>query len=281
MKIARVVPILALALLALFFWQGSGQPAPDNAIPLAPPGFLDAASAEGADVSVLEAIADEAGIAAYFKAGSAIDLNDVRAEFRVVEDETGTYIIGSVPVSGYPESDDVHAYVDVDGWILVYYPQDEGWLVGDTVDWLAYYNAGNTDLTTKLESVVETLAAAATVSYTGSTHYHFQYPNATSFAVLVEQTSSSGSFDFSIPGEWTYLERSYSLAWLGNADPTTMEFTLNGTLIYDDSRGPGWHDRVSTLSPTEVPVDVTHTASFSGGNVDTVYGSIVVLYQVP
>jgi len=283
MKFSKFVPIVVLALLALFFWQGRAEPVPDNGFQLAPPGFVGAAAAEEVDVAVLEAIADEAGISAYFKADTAIDLNTVRPLFRTIEDETETYIIGSVPVSGYAESDDVHAYVDVDGWILAYYLESEGRSTGDVMNWIAYDDSGATELPTKMESTVEALANAAGVPYTGSTHYHFQMPNATNIAVLIEHTSSSGDFDFSIPGEWEYLERSYSLAWFPNPDPadTELTFTLNGEELYYHMDGNGWHDYAATINATKMPPDTTHTAAVSGVSTDTVFASIVLLYRVP
>jgi hypothetical protein len=283
MKIPRIVPFLALVALALFFWQGRAQPAPDNVLQLVPPGFVSAAAAEGADAAVLEALADEAGIAAYAKVDTPLDLSLVQPLFRTVEDETETYIIGSAPIPGYVESDDVHAYVDVDGWILAYYPQAEERDLGEILDWIAYHGTNNTLLTTKLENVVEEFALAAGATYTGSTHYHFDYPNATSMAVLVERTTSMGSFEFSIPGEWTYLERNYSLAWLANPNPTSVSFALNGTLIHEDGSvtGPGWHGYVAPLNADDIPADVTHTATVAGQGVDVLYGSIVLLYQVP
>lgn len=284
MKIPKFVPIVVLAVLALFFWQGRAEPVPDNGFELAPPGFVGAAAAEEADVDALEAIADEAGMSAYFKVEGPIDLSTVRPLFRTIEDETATYIIGSVPVSGYGESEDVHAYVDVDGWFLAYYLESEGRSTGDVMDWIAYDDSGMTELTTKMENVVEALASAAGVTYTDSTHYHFQMPNATNMAVLIEHTTSSGEFDFSIPGEWEYLERSYSLAWYPNPDPalTELTFTLNGEEIYTHHEdGDGWHDYAATINATKMPPDTTHTAAVSGVSTDTIYASIVLLYRVP
>lgn len=283
MKIPKFVPIVVLALLALFFWQGRAEPVPDNGFQLAAPGFVGAAAAEEADVAVLEAIADEAGMSAYFFAGTAVDLSTVKPLFRTVEDETETYIIGSVPVSGYGESEDVHAYVDVDGWFLAYYLESEGRSTGEVLDWIAYDDSGATELPTKMESVVAALATQAGMTYTGSTHYHFQMPNATNLAVLIEHTTSSGDFDFSIPGEWEYLERSYSLAWYPNPDPTDTEltFTLNGEELYYHMNGNGWHDYGATINATKMPPDTTHTAAVNGVSTDTIYASIVLLYRVP
>lgn len=283
MKVLKWVPFVLLALLALFFWQGRQEAPPKGTLQLVPPGFVGAAAAEGEAGAALETVTAEAGMSAYFKADSTIDLNQVEPAFRTVEDKTADYIVGSVPVPGYAESYDVHAYVDVNGWILAYYPQAEGRSVGDTVDWLLYYDSGDTVLTTKLAVVVQALADQAGVTYGGSTHYHFRYPSATDIAVLIERTSASGNFEFSIPGEWTYLERSYSLAWRAASDATqtVMTFLLDGNVVYTHTDEQNWHDYAATLGTTKVPPDEMHEVSITGEGTDVVYGSIVLLYQVP
>ena len=67
---------------------------------------------------------DEAGITAYTDTGFTIDLDNARDAFRTVEQETATYSIGSVAVPGFPDSEDAHVFVNLNGWIGAYYDRD-------------------------------------------------------------------------------------------------------------------------------------------------------------
>ena len=53
---------------------------------------------------------DEAGITAYTDTGFTIDLDNARDAFRTVEQETANYLIGSVAVPGFPDTEDVHVH---------------------------------------------------------------------------------------------------------------------------------------------------------------------------
>ena len=116
-----------LTCLALLFGVGGvrlARPAePDNAHPLKAPSFLSVAYAEDAALeAALASIFDnEAGIAAYFKSPSAISLASVAPLYRTIETQTAQYIIGSMAVPEYPESEDVHVYVHTNGWVMAYY----------------------------------------------------------------------------------------------------------------------------------------------------------------
>ena len=83
---------------------------------LRPPSFISVARAEGA--SIPAAIENEAGISAWLQSPLPIALNSFRSVFRVIEVETTDYIIGTVRVPNYDESEELHVYVHRDGWIL-------------------------------------------------------------------------------------------------------------------------------------------------------------------
>lgn len=68
---------------------------------------------------------EEAGISAYTNVGEAINLGNAKTAFGTIEYETSDYIIGSVPLPDYAETEDVHAYVHKDGWVVAYYLEDE------------------------------------------------------------------------------------------------------------------------------------------------------------
>lgn len=79
-------------------------------------------------------------MSAYVNTGFTINLNIVRAAFRTVERQTDTWLIGSVQVPGFPESEDAHVFVHQEGWIVAYY--ERGSPVARTVQWSSHANPG-------------------------------------------------------------------------------------------------------------------------------------------
>ncbi len=271
----RIVLFVSLTILVAFFASSirPTQSGNENSFSLHPPKFVSTASA--AATSALSAIEEEAGISAYYKADSSIDLGQIRNMYRTIEDETSTYIIGSMAVGTYPESEDVHVYVDVNGWILAYYL--DGVPTGKIVDWTTYHNSGQATLTTKLETTVSAVAGQAGVPYSGATHYHFQFPNATHIAIALEHTTTYGVFDINIPSEWGYLERS----WSAGGDHH-LDLWVNSERVLDANYS-GWNTYEGLLTAAQLPPDQFHTIGVDeiGGGGQDVYGSIVLLYRIP
>jgi hypothetical protein len=159
-----------------------------------------------AGLPAAEIIQKEAGISAYFKADSAIPINeDLRNMYRTVEDETATYIIGSMAVEDYSDTWDVHVYVHTDGWVLAYYGKDEP--TSKIFDSKAY--DGGTHIPTILEKVLGGVASFVGAADADITYYHFQYPNATNMMLVADQDSA---FEITLPSAgFSYLERSWIL----------------------------------------------------------------------
>jgi len=143
--------VLSLLIALLLVSAGPAPAAPvqdDGVLRLQPPSFVRSAHAqEGvtSDTVAPEATPlgfpeDEAGIAAYFKSANPINLNNVKSVFRVIEAQTAEYIIGSVPVTNYPDTEDVHVYVHKDGWFLAYYLAADP--VGKIFNWRQYHDTG-------------------------------------------------------------------------------------------------------------------------------------------
>jgi len=162
---ALVAGAVVLALLVAFGWmRQTGAPAsPDNVFRLQAPPFVGVARAETGSVASLAE--DEIGMSAYLEAPTGISLDDVRDLYRTIETETADYIIGSIPIGEYPETEDIHVYVHTDGWILAYYLVEDP--VGKIFDWRAYHDSGRTVLTTRLENMVAVVAGEAAVPYLG------------------------------------------------------------------------------------------------------------------
>lgn len=277
---ATVVMLLIVVLILAFtlsndMKQHSGN---GNSFALASPPFVDVAYAESG--SVTDFPEDEIGIAAYFQAPAPVDLNDVVPVYRTIEVQTSDYIIGSVPVPNYAsESEDVHVYVHVDGWVMGYY------LAADPavkiIDWSVYNGA---TIVTKFDTVLTTVAAAIGTTLPATTYYDFRYPNATDLLLVAEAQYNTGadSFEVNLPSNFVYYERSWSLSCRDvpfNANQA--EYYLNSTEIYSTiCPGGDWTNEQGLLTNIQLPPDVFHTIEIMTNSADG-FGGLALVYLVP
>ena len=231
-----------------------------GAIFLARPAF-----AEGMDTTFLE---EEAGISAYTNVGQAIDLEMAKTVFRTIEYETDEYIVGSVPLPDYAETEDVHVFVHRDGWVVSYYLRDEP--TGKIVDWEDY--GGGAITGTKLEDGIFVVCAAIGVAAGDYKYYHFKYPYANKLMIVAEEANADGydTFRIKLPSDFIFYERSYSHDH-GGQSSSSMRIDGEGisNVYYSTNYG--------LISPSQLLVDVFHVVGISGRG----YGAIVLLYQEP
>ena len=120
------------------------------------------------------------GVAAYFNKGGSINLDEARGAFKVVEEQTAEYIIGSVSLPAYGnqqgEAFYVHVYISADGWLMAYFMDDRP--AAAIIDWKAYTNA-STSITTLLEVALFEAVSQAGGGYKTPTYYDFRFPEAT------------------------------------------------------------------------------------------------------
>jgi hypothetical protein len=250
----------------------------ENILSLQVPPFVGVVRAE--TLSATSVITEEAGMSAYFQASTGINLNDVRDVFRTIETETADYIIGSVPVTNYDESQDVHVYVHTDGWILTYYLAEDP--VGKIFDWRAYHDGGRTSISTKLENTIAVVASAAGVPFSSATYYDFRYPNASHLMLIVEWIYDYGtdSFQVELPGSFAYYERSWSLGTVNGAGC----YKLDGATIQGHIDSP-WQISEGTLTAVQMSPDQFHTVEvdtcYSSHCGRDCYGGLALVYRVP
>lgn len=129
--------IILFSLISLISHPESSD-AQNSALALKLPSLVKVANAQD-DIPSIES---EAGISAYFQANTPLNLQSLKSQYRILEDETPNYLIGSVSVADYAESEDVHVYAHKDGFIMAYYFKADP--VAKIIDWRAYNTAGNT-----------------------------------------------------------------------------------------------------------------------------------------
>jgi len=150
----------------------------------------------------------ESGMSLYFNAAQTLDLAKAKEVYKTIESETSTYLIGSISLPGLPETDDVHCWVQKDGWVVVYYLKEEP--VSKIVDWI-YYTGGqlNND---KLKEGLEQICTALGLTPSNATYYDFQYPYANKWMLIIESQTGDGadSFNLQVPSAFLVYERSWS-----------------------------------------------------------------------
>ncbi len=265
--LTAVAVVLLLAGFSIINPTGRAKP---YTIDLIPPGFVQTAYAD--ENSPLAGILDEAGIAGYYQTEEAITIGSaLRAVFRTIEDEKPTYIVGSVPIPGFPESYDVHAYVHTDGWIMVYYLKIDP--VGKIFDWNVYTDDAPSTVTV-FETVAPIVAGGAGQPYTSLTFYDFRYPNANQVMLIAEDNATEGSFSVQLPASYTYYESSWSVKSYTGSNVCT--WTLNNSDIGGASSGDF---RTGLISAGQLLPDVTHSIV-----IDTFgycEGGRALVYRVP
>jgi len=191
-----------------------------------------------------DVLAQEAGIAAYFRAGRQVNLSFVRDVLRTVESEPAEYLIGTLSLPGRVDQYSPHVYASADGWVVAYF------LRGDPpskiVD-LANYD-GSSSPDTKLDIALSIVGEAIGVSPDDIRYYDFSAPEATRLLASVDVLSSvssnvlrSGrkdeSFSVLIPEDIAIRRRSYVFR-----SSTRSAFVVGGTTLAEVARGePGTH----------------------------------------
>ena len=255
MKKLAIRKVLLLAGVAVFAFLmmailGGRQSVGGSQYMLSAPSFVQVAEA-AVENEALDAIQNEAGISAYFKANTTVTISSVRNEFQTIEIETADYILGTISLSGYPEDHAPHVYVHSDGWFMAYYLNADP--VAKIIDLDAYIASNYTTISTKLENVLTTVAGAAGVGITTISHYDFRYPNATTMMFIAERAGGSGDnyFTINIPSSFGVAERSASIygppGW-------NHGVTLNGENVVT-----GGTYQYASIAASKMPPDTTHT----------------------
>jgi len=284
MKNIRKLLFVAVIVMALLTVLGlANRPAApvraSTTLELQAPRFVnETRTGTAAAASIIE---DEAGISAYFQASGPIEINqDLRSLFRTIETETADYIIGSIPVPDYTETDDVHVYVHTDGWALAYYLAADP--TGKILDW-QNYDVNISAIPTKFENILATVAAVLGVSSPTIDFYDFRYPNATHLMLIAEYRSGEGSdsFEINLPGSFTYYERSWSL----ESETNTFYCRGKGYYYVDDAliqtNTCGWVSSQGTLTASQLLPDSNHTLKVAVSDSGDAMGGLALIYRVP
>jgi hypothetical protein len=217
---------------------------------------------------------EEAGICAYTNAGRSIDFAKVKPVYRTIEHEVNDYIIGSVPIADYAETEDVHVFVSKDGWVAAYYPAGDP--VSKIIDWRSYQ--GNEITSTNLELALKKVADKVNFPLVNVKYYDFVCPQATNLMMVIDREDKpqgTDSFDIMIPNNLIVYESSWG-----------FYVNAHGIFYIDDNKmsalttWPGWDFRYGKLTQSQMEQGVFHTIKVQKtSDSGWLAGGIVLVYQ--
>ncbi len=199
----------------------------NGTISLEPPFFISTAEASTGATAFPT---DKAGISAYVKLTTTIDLDNVRTIFTKVEDIGDNYIIGITPIPNLGEDTEVHLYADTDGWLVAYLTKDEP--AAKIMKWpteekpgkargRGYHLSTITEIkTTTLQEALNNAGRAAKVRIQSEIKYYdFEFPDANGITLFVKGIEAPYYYDkvrqvvaitqVKIPEDYTLYEASY------------------------------------------------------------------------
>jgi hypothetical protein len=276
-----LVSVLIVGFLSMFFYSGNNNGGRDISNE-AGQGFLFVrpAFAQSATPTFLD---EEAGISLYVDIGRSIDLGVIKTVFRTLEKETADYIVGSIALPGLTENEDVHCFVQKDGWIVTYYLEGEP--ISKIVDWNLWSQSTSKLTENKLQVGLKQITNILEVVVTSVKYYHFQYPNANKCMIILETLTGSGedSFNITIPDDITVYERSWSHCAQRPAHYGSSNLKVDGSIINTITTGSDPVTRCGHLSSLQLIKGTAHIVSVSSDySSNYLYGVCVALaYQEP
>jgi hypothetical protein len=217
------------------------QSADDGAVSLLRPWFLNSAFAsDDRSARAVTNIADEAGISAYVKTASAINLTLASTAFTSPVESNTNYILGTITPTGYDADFGAQVMVHKSGWIMAWYHKDR---VTSTI---VHVNDSTLANKTKLSLVIDAVTTKLRIAALTPTYYHFKYPTANRM-VIARKIENSGRYMYiSLPLAVTVSESSSyvtngSCSWSGyytkleiNDVQLFSRCDVEDTVLYDD-----------------------------------------------
>jgi hypothetical protein len=203
-----------------------------------------------------------------------------KSAFKNIEYHTSEYIVGSVAIPSYGESDDAHVYLNSSGEIISYYFKDSQ--VSKIIDWKNYHTTKIMS-GSKLHTAIIQICNAMAVATPDISIYDFRYPNAKSIKIIVDESAGgTDTFRFSIPSTYVLYKGNWSVAMIETSCCTVVgSATLDGVTIDSGAAGGSWRIINGSLSETQLTPDEYHTVSLYSDGDGTVYFALVLLYSEP
>lgn len=241
------------------------------------------------DASIMATyLEQEAGMSIWLNATADSQLSLNMAQDKMannLENVTSDYVVGSIPLSGFPSDDYPHCFVHRSGWIIVYYLKIDtekhattGWL-GKMIklDDSAYYVTGNLKdniLQKGLEFMCNGLVHVTPT--TDAKYYHFQHTNAAKLMIAIKTAGTPGTtatFNVQVPSSLVIDERSWSFytSYSGN-------WKIDTTPIYSGYKSGGLRAYGGTeITSVVLSSDISHTVAVTADNYNGDWAAVCIL----
>lgn len=280
----RFVMIMVVFIVGWILLSSSKIKDPIDGIQLVAPQFVETAYAQDDGFNFLM---QEAGMTAYANIEQPIDLSSVRRFFTTIDEETSTYIIGSVTAPGYEniieleERMNLHVFVHVDGWVVSYLLQRQS--AGLLIDWAGY--DGDKLNSTTIADIVQKVLGGTTGAGTPVTYYDFRYPQATTIEMIADVETDSkqvDGFELEIPPTFTVFESAWSHGTF-NTDYSTCNLNGEDYSVFESSRDR-WKVQVDNFAQSRLTsgnVDSFWFYNDDAGSSGRTYCGLVLIYRKP
>jgi hypothetical protein len=242
-RLLLIVAALLIANMGITVWtksasnMPSGTIAPDGAVALVRPWFIDEALAgDDRSARAITNIANEAGISAYIKTPSAITLSLATTAFTSVTTNDPNYVMGVIVPAGYSAYWGAQVLVHKSGWIMAWYHKD--WLAATVVN----VNDKTFANKTKLSLAIDAVTTALKIQNISPTYYHFKYPDANRLLIARKSLISGYMMRVGYPSALTYYDASGYYEY----DTEVSGYVSNKCSTesnYGDNRFNDWNDK--------------------------------------
>ena len=224
-------------------------------------------------------IENEAGISCSTKLDSA-DISVAASAYKNIEAQTEEYIIGSIALKDYGETEDVHVYLASTGEMIAYYLKHEP--VGKIIDWR--HDQTGALAGSKLEDAMQKVCDALSVSLPEVKYYHFRYPEATDIKIIVDERHyGTDTYVFQIPEDHLIDYSGWSFClWGGGYCGGTNSIAIDDTTLFSGGGSGGWYYRYGEISSDLISPDGNHTFTTISTDKDChgSYGAMILLYHL-
>ena len=223
------------------------------------------------NAGAVEPFDTQAGMAAYVNVGS-LNLENAIEAYNQINNLSTSHAVGLINIGNVYGSDNIHVYVDVNGWIVAYITRDEQ--LGKIVQWNAI-NYTNPVIKTTFEDAISIVSSKIGVNYSeikgNIKYYDFEHPQATNIVVFMNVRNGAGSDYTTVLIQDNYLLYEMSFSHFGGYNDWNYYYPsnlyLDGNLISKTTYGI--RRNLGNYDPNILTKDVPHTIllqeSLSGG----------------
>jgi len=214
---------------------------------------------------------NEAGISAYLRPTTSINLTIAKSAFATIDEEELDYIKGTVAVNGMTEDEYPYVWVSSDGWIIAYIPRD---YKSEALITPFGYDYKTTTLAEAIKKVCN--AIEVNFDYDEVGYYHFKFPDANGMVVVLESVTNIATDEF-----WVNISKDatiYNISWVYYSNGGGNWAKLDGKTFVSGYANP--HKKWGFFSESEFTKGVDHRVEVHS---DWSYGwakiGLVIIYK--